>query len=132
MADPLSITASTIAVAGLAYSSSKMLYQAISNIHSAPQTFVNLKTDIETLNQTIHCLQRDLEGSDNEAVLSEAQKANLSEINPVLEACHNACDAFKGKIDKLLRHSTDDSTSLRVYPQALLVYLVPWDMLPRA
>jgi hypothetical protein len=42
MADPLGVTASVIAVAGLAYSSSKALYEIISTIRDAPQVFQNL------------------------------------------------------------------------------------------
>ncbi|KAF2195765.1 hypothetical protein K469DRAFT_699388 [Zopfia rhizophila CBS 207.26] len=113
MADPLSITASVITVAGLAYSSGKMLYQAISDIHDAPETFIHLKTDVETLYETIHSLQQELEKKDTDASLSEAQKSNLREIKPTLQACRNACDAFKGKIDRLMRHSKDAHISLR-------------------
>lgn len=107
MADPLSITASVIAVAGLAYSSSKTLYQTIADIRDAPETFAHLKSDIETLYQTIYSLQQELKKEDSDAALSDAQKSNLREVKPTLEACHSACDAFKGKIEKLLGSSTD-------------------------
>jgi deoxyadenosine/deoxycytidine kinase len=113
MADPLSITASIIAVATLAYSSSKSLYQTISDIHDAPETFVHLKTDVETLYQTIHSLQQELEKKDTDAALSDAQKSNLREINPTLQACCSACDAFGSKISTLMRHSMDGHTSLQ-------------------
>lgn len=39
MADPLSIAASVIAVASLAYSSTQTLYQTISAIRDAPEVF---------------------------------------------------------------------------------------------
>lgn len=113
MADPLSITASVIAVANLAYSSSKILYHTISQIHDAPGVFVHLKTDVETLCQTVHSLEQELEKNNTDAALSEPQKSNLREINPTLTACRDACDTFKSKIDKLVRHSTDSHTSLR-------------------
>lgn len=113
MADGLSIAASVITVAGLAYSSSKMLYQTISDIHDAPETFVHLKTDVETLSQTIHFLHQELEKKETDVALSEAQKSNLREIKPTLKACRSACDAFKGKIDKFMRHSKDGHISLR-------------------
>jgi hypothetical protein len=113
MTDPLSITASVIAVAALAYSSSQLLYETISGIREAPETFMHLKTDLQTLSQTINSLQQGLKKSDTDAGLSEMQKSNLREIKPTLEACHNACDAFKGKVDKIMRHSKDGHTSLR-------------------
>jgi DNA repair ATPase RecN len=113
MADPLSITASVITVATLAYSSTQTLYQTLSAIHDAPEAFAHLKTDVETLHEIIHSLQQELETKDADADLSDAQKSNLREIKPSLEACHSACDAFKGKIDRVLRHSKDGHTSLR-------------------
>jgi hypothetical protein len=113
MADGLGIAASVIAVAGLAYSSSKMLYQVISDIHDAPMTFLNLKTDIEALCHTIHSLRQELEKKDKDAALSEAQKLNLSEIKPALEGCRDSCDKFKNKLDKLMSNSKDGHTSFR-------------------
>lgn len=113
MADPLSITASVITVAGLAYSSGKVLYQTISEIRDAPEVFIHLKTDIETLCKTIHSLQQQPEKNNTDAVLSDGQKSNLREIKPALTACRNACDTFKGKIDKVMRHSTASHTSVR-------------------
>ncbi|KAK3208237.1 hypothetical protein GRF29_77g1033, partial [Pseudopithomyces chartarum] len=82
-------------------------------IHDAPGVFVHLKTDVETLCQTVHSLEQELEKNNTDAALSEPQKSNLREINPTLTACRDACDTFKSKIDKLMRHSTDSHTSLR-------------------
>jgi ABC-type transport system involved in cytochrome bd biosynthesis fused ATPase/permease subunit len=113
MADPLSITASVIAVTTLAYTSSKMLYQTISGIQDAPEALAHLKTDVETLCDTIHSLQQGFEGKDADAALSESQKSNLREIKPTLEACHNACNAFKAKVDKLTHRSTEGHVSWR-------------------
>jgi chromosome segregation ATPase len=109
MAEGLGIAASVIALARLAYSSSKSLYQTISGIHDAPQI---LKADIETLYQTIHSLKQELKKQDSNAALSEAQKSNLREIEPTLKACCNTCDAFKAQLDRLTRHSKDSHTSL--------------------
>jgi hypothetical protein len=72
-----------------------------------------LKTDVETLYQTIHSLQQEVEKKGTDAALSDAQKSNLREIKPTLQACHSACDAFNSKIDRLMRHSKDEQTSLR-------------------
>jgi hypothetical protein len=113
MADPLSITAGVVAVATLAYSSSKILYQTISDIQDDPEAFTHLKTDVETLCGTISSLKQELEKRDAKVTLSDSQKSNLQEIQPTLDACRSACDAFKSKVDSVMRHSKDGRTSLR-------------------
>jgi hypothetical protein len=109
MAEGLGIAASVIALAGLAYSSSKSLYETISGIHDAPKI---LKADIETLYQTIHSLEQELNKQDSNAALSEAQKSNLHEIESTLKACCSTCDALKDQLDRLTRHSKDSHTNL--------------------
>lgn len=113
MAEPLSIVASVISVAELAYASSKLLYQTISGIHDAPEILVHLKTDVEVLYDTIHSLQLRLEVRNFDTDLSEAQKSNLREMKPALDACRIACDTFQAKIQRLSRHSADGHVSLR-------------------
>ncbi|OJD10871.1 hypothetical protein AJ78_08233 [Emergomyces pasteurianus Ep9510] len=113
MADPLSITASVVTIATLAYASSKSLYQTISGICNAPQNLVHLKTDIEMLCEAIMSLQRGLEENGIDAALSDAQRSNLCEIKPILEACQKACDAFKGKMERFMSHSSDGHIALR-------------------
>ncbi|KAL4733369.1 hypothetical protein BDV11DRAFT_175766 [Aspergillus similis] len=113
MAEPLSIIANVIAVASLAYSSSKILFQTISGIHDAPETLVHLQTDVWNLHETIHSLYQLLEVKKSDTDLSEAQKSNLREIQPTLDACRLACDAFKAKLDGFLRRSTEGHVSLR-------------------
>ena len=114
MSDPLSITASVIAVAGVAYSSVKLLHETISGIQDAPETIIHLKTEVGILYETIHSLkQRLAEEKEKDSVLSEAQRSNLREIEPSLDACHNACDAFQTKMVHILRHSTEERISTR-------------------
>lgn len=110
MADPLSVAASVVTVAALAYHSARTLYLCISD--DAPEALVFLRGDIELLFQMIHSLQQTLE-SNTDACLSEAQKSNLREIKPALEACHVACFGFKAKLDSLTRHSAPGSIGLR-------------------
>jgi hypothetical protein len=111
MANPLSIAAGVIAVAGATYSTGKMLYDIISGIQDAPKTFQNLKLDIEALNNTIQSLERELK-EDKDAGLSEAQKMNLSEIKPALEGCNGACNEFKTKLEKLTKNSKKGHTNM--------------------
>jgi chromosome segregation ATPase len=109
MAEGIGIAASVIALARVAYSSSKSLYQTICGIHDAPKI---LKADVETLNQTIHSLEQELEKQDSNAALSEAQKSNLREIEDTLKACRNTCESLKGQLDRLTRHSKGSHTTL--------------------
>jgi hypothetical protein len=82
-------------------------------MHDAPETLVYLKTDVEILYETIHSLQQRLEVRNDDTDLSEAQKSNLREMKPALDACRITCDAFQAKIRQLSRHSTDAHVSLR-------------------
>lgn len=113
MADGLSIAAGVIAIAAHAYSSSKLLYQLITDIRDAPKTFLDLNTDIEALYKTIYSLKQALDVDGKGAALSEAQRLNLSEIKPSLEGCRDACDEFKAKLGKLMSNSKDGHTSIR-------------------
>jgi hypothetical protein len=111
MVDPLSVTAGVIAVAGLAYSSSKALYDLISTIRDAPQVFQDLNQYIEALNQILKALKTNLDGRG--ARLSESQIACLQEAKPTLEGCDLACKDFKTKIEGLTAHSQDGRRSFR-------------------
>ena len=62
MSDPVSLTASVIAIAGLAYSSSKALYEVISAIRDAPQVFQDLNQYIAALSQILNALKTNLDG----------------------------------------------------------------------
>ncbi|KAF2458146.1 hypothetical protein BDY21DRAFT_371041 [Lineolata rhizophorae] len=113
MAEALGITASVIAVAGLAYSSSQKLYQSLSDLHEAPETISGLKTDVGTLSDTIHSLKQKLNDEVSDDSLSDEQKANLTQIQPALKACCDACNQFQDKIKKLTSHSKDGTISRR-------------------
>src|SRR5436309_10618393 len=109
MAEGLGIAASVVALAGLAHSISRSLYRTISGIRNDPRT---LKTDVDTLYRTIQSLKQELKKQDSNAALSEAQRSNLREIEPTLEACCDTCDEFKNQLDRLTRHSKNRYTSL--------------------
>jgi hypothetical protein len=111
MADPLSVTASVIAVAGLACSSSKALYELISTIQDAPQVFQDLNQYIAALSQILDALKTNLDGRG--ARLSESQIVCLQEAKPTLEGCDLACKDFKTKMDELTIHSQDGRRSFR-------------------
>ena len=111
MTDPLSVTAGIIAVAGLAYSSSKALYELISTIQDAPQVFQELNQYIAALSQTLEALKTNLDGRGTR--LSESQIACLQEAKPTLKGCDLACKDFKTKMEGLTIHSHDGRRSFR-------------------
>jgi hypothetical protein len=111
MTDPLSVTAGVIAVAGLAYSSSKALYELISTIQDAPQVFQDLNQYIGALGQILEALKTNLDGRGTR--LSESQIACLQEAKPTLEGCDLACKDFNTKIEGLTTHSQDGRRSFR-------------------
>jgi hypothetical protein len=111
MADPLSVTASVIAVAGLAYSSSKALYEFISAIQGAPQVFQELNQYIAALSQILEALKTNLDGCSTR--LSESQIVCLQEAKPILEGCDLSCKGFKTKMEGLTIHSQNGRRSIR-------------------
>ncbi|OBT75572.1 hypothetical protein VF21_05832 [Pseudogymnoascus sp. 05NY08] len=111
MTDPLSVTAGTIAVAGLAYSSSKALYELISTIQGAPQVFQELNQYIAALGQVLNALKTNLDGRGTR--LSDGQITCLQEAKLTLEGCDIACKDFKTKMERLTTHSHDGRKSFR-------------------
>ncbi|RDW73400.1 hypothetical protein BP6252_07307 [Coleophoma cylindrospora] len=111
MADPLSVTASAIAVAGLAFASSRALYDFISAIRDAPQAFQDLNQYVAALSQVLNTLKTDLDGRGGR--LSESQVACLQAVKPTLEGCDVACKEFKTKIEELTAHSQGGKRSFK-------------------
>ena len=104
MADPLSVTAGVIAVAGFAYSSAKTLKELITSFSDAPQVLHELGADLGILQNLIQALQQPLKGVPN-AELSDDQKACFESLKPALEACKQKCDTFTSKLSKMTSHS---------------------------
>jgi hypothetical protein len=111
MADPLSVTASVVALAGTAYSSSKALYELISTIRDAPKVFQDLNQYVAALSQILRALKTNLDGRG--ARLSESQSVCLHEAMPALEGCDRACKDFKTKMERLTIHSQNGRRSIR-------------------
>ncbi|KAG9232932.1 hypothetical protein BJ875DRAFT_465450 [Amylocarpus encephaloides] len=111
MTDPLSVTVGIIAVASLAYSSSKALYELISTIQDAPPVFQELNQYIAALSQILEALKTNLNGRGTR--LSESQIECLQEAKPTLEGCDLACKDFKAKMEGLTIHSHDGRRSFR-------------------
>ena len=112
MMDPLSVSASVIAVAGLAFSSSKLLYETLCSIRDAPKKFRNLRSEVEVLQQTVLSFQG-LEQDSKDGTRLGAQDLVLNDLKPALKACRECCDELNAKIIKLLSNSKNGRVSLR-------------------
>lgn len=111
MSDPLSVTASIITVAALAYTSSKALYDLIASIRDAPKVFHDLNNYIEALSRVLATLRTDLDS--RHRILSPNQVACLREASTIMEGCDLACRDFRTKIEGLTTHSQSDRRSFR-------------------
>ena len=113
MADPLSVTASVIAVATTAYKSSQALYEVIDTITQAPESFRALNADVKALNNLLALMVDAIEAKKQVASLPAAQTACLKALELPLHGCAQACENFKAKLDELMSHSSDRHTSMR-------------------
>ena len=112
MGDPVSVTASVIAVAGFAYSSAKTLKEAIVSFLNAPKVLRDIGEDLGILQNLLQALQQPLKRVSN-ADLSNDQKACFESLKPALEACKGMCDNFALKLSKMTSHSQADKVDWR-------------------
>ena len=110
MTDPLSITASVITVAGLAYSSAKTLNEVITSFSNAPKVLEDIGKDLQVLQNLLRALQQPLNGVPN-ANLSENEKACYESLTPALVVCKGKCDEFSAKLSKMTSHSQGDKVN---------------------
>lgn len=106
MSDPLSVTASVIGVATLAYQSCKALNDIISSFVDAPKTLRDMCRDLDALQSLLASLQVAVDGVPD-ASLSADQRACLAELKPPVQSCHISCDDFIGKLAKVTSHSEE-------------------------
>ena len=93
MGDPLSVTDSVIAVAGLAFKSAKTLNEAIASFANAPELLRDLGKGLGILQNILQALKEELDGVPN-ADLANDQKACFEGLKPPLGACEEVCDRF--------------------------------------
>jgi hypothetical protein len=96
MADPLSISASIIAVIGTTYSAAKTLHDTVRAIREGPKSFKSLSEDLENVYSIIEDLQAELEKRSAAGVkLTPAQGGSLSASEKSLITCRQACQEFQ-------------------------------------
>lgn len=112
MADPVGLTASIIAIAGLAYQRSKALYELLNGIQNAPKTLQVLNDDLSAIQHLLKSIRSAMEDSSDDSFSNSVKKC-LEEGKPALVECGKACDEFAEKMGKIMSHSDANHTSAR-------------------
>ena len=110
MADPISITGTSLAVASLLYSTCRTICDIIGSYKKAPKEYQDLTQDLNALQSPLSSLQNSLRGT-NDSSLSPEQLESLKYLELPLKSCNNACEDFKKKLSSMTSHSTEDHTS---------------------
>lgn len=105
--EPLSITASVIAITGLAFKSCKALRDIIKGLSNAPDALKSLYHALETFENVTKSVQIELDGLED-AALSADQKDSLRALEPVMRHCNAVCDAFSVGLAELTSHSDQE------------------------
>ena len=104
--DPLSLTASVIAVATLAWQSSKAAYDVVDGLMEAPNAIADSKRLLSQPQTTLDTLRDTLTvGTETPGALDSAlQKIKL---DIALESARCLCDEFRKTMTRYTSHSTD-------------------------
>ncbi|KAK7991026.1 hypothetical protein PG990_015306 [Apiospora arundinis] len=110
--DPVSITASAIAFAGLVVTSVQAAYKAIDGLAEAPQAIVNAKTLLAGTQDSLNTLTSTLTATrDTQAKFGSVLR--LIDLGKTLKSTEELCNKFKSKITEYTKHSTDSRFSNR-------------------
>lgn len=108
MADPLSITASVLAVVTATIQSAQFVVTTIDNIKSVPDTVKDIRNELTALNLILQHLQQRM-------VLAAQNTTESLLAGPIitrsLENCEGACKRFSEWLNRSMRHSTEDKLS---------------------
>ncbi|RYP37568.1 hypothetical protein DL767_002876 [Monosporascus sp. MG133] len=112
MMDPLSVTASVIAVTTLALQSCKAAYNLADGLAEAPQAIARSKASLTETQKTLGALQQTLKAgsaphSELEAVL------RTIDLNETLMSAKRLCDEYTAAIARFTSHSTEGKFSKR-------------------
>lgn len=104
MTDPLSITASVVAITTAAIGSVKVLYTTIDDIKHVPTALGNIRSDLQAVEPVLQELRTQLEREDSQVLL-------IDDIKGAVENCNSACSTFRKVLDHWMRHATKYKTS---------------------
>jgi hypothetical protein len=111
MADPISTASGLLALAGFAFQSSKLLYQAVQSFQSNKRIVRELKEELEALNGVLQSLQETVANT----------TVDMSTLKLPLLRCGKSCEDFEAVIIKCTSHSGGSRTSFRDW--AKLTYM---------
>ncbi|KAJ5621306.1 hypothetical protein N7528_006089 [Penicillium herquei] len=103
--DRASLTTDLTHKAELAYKSTKQLRQLVATLPDETGQAITLKADVRALHQMVVLFQQNVNcdswnnpSSANFDLFSNAQLANMVEVLPVLQACHQTCQGWKSSL----------------------------------
>lgn len=103
MTEPLSITASVLAITTAAIESIKFLHTTIGAIEDVPTALETITSDLEAIEPVLRKLYTELKSEDSPVLLAD-------NIKGAVENCNSACSAFKERLDHWMRHATKHQT----------------------
>ena len=109
MAEVLGVTASVVAIATLAWDSSKTLYRLVDGLHNAPEAIAH-KNNLSLTQSALQTLKLDLKTQNSSDLDLLLQKVRLADA---LKSSQKLCDRFGKKIDTYTKHSKDATFSKR-------------------
>jgi hypothetical protein len=108
MGDPLGTTAAIVGIVAGTLHASRLVYDDIKAIAEAPDTIVQLRSDVDGLNQILQ-LVKAIKAADWEKLgTNAADRTTL-----ILKSCEQACTVFHGDLERWTRHSTNGGLSRR-------------------
>ena len=102
MADPLSITASVIAVGGFTLKASSALHELIRSFQSQNKDARALKAEVGDLNMVLESLLE---------TIASNPTLDFRALELPLQRCGHACEEYRKIIAKCTQHSSDKSRS---------------------
>ena len=109
--DPLSVTASVIAVATAALQSAKALYEVIDGLVDAPHAVSQSKSLLSQTQTTLGTLTRTLETNSTSGAVGSVLKE--IELGKALDSTQSLCKEFATALTRFTSHSTDLRFSTR-------------------
>ncbi|KAI1119516.1 hypothetical protein F5Y14DRAFT_6313 [Nemania sp. NC0429] len=110
--DPLSVTASVIAITTFALQSSKAAYDFVSGLAEAPQAIAKSKASLHETQKTLGALQQMLTAASEGPNAIEAVLQSI-ELDETLKMTKRLCDRFIESIASYTSHSTAEQFSKR-------------------
>ena len=99
MTDPLSITASVLAITTAAIASVKFLHTTIGEIKDAPTALRNIRSDLGAIEPVLQKLCTESESEGSQLIL-------VNDIKGAVENCNSACSTFQRSLNHWMRHAT--------------------------